>query len=255
MFHQIDSPEATRRNNGLSIVSALSQNMCQTEFKDLISETLRTKLADHLLVRLHDEDLQVRIKSAKLFHLFDLNFVLPRLVQTLSNTNTKARSAASSVCTRFLITCLLFKAIISLFECADINLPDLLSSLADTLRSISDASRKESPSLPSDIPVYGTRHLETPSDITTHSLHSQRVLYYYFFISLFQRDNTVDCVLDLTDKWAHKVRQECWEPSVAILLKKFFGSPSDSVFVRIFKALAPFIVSALPYVIFLLIQD
>lgn len=92
-FRRLDSGNNAQRKNALNLIAEVIKLSHDLSHLD---KRFRQSLAESLLRRLHDEELQTRTQTSKLFSHLDLEYILPRLVRLELDRNTKVRSAAHS---------------------------------------------------------------------------------------------------------------------------------------------------------------
>uniref|UniRef100_A0A6B2KXZ0 Uncharacterized protein n=1 Tax=Arcella intermedia TaxID=1963864 RepID=A0A6B2KXZ0_9EUKA len=80
------------RNNSISVLEEII--LCGNGFTDERNSTIGKKIARELLLRLHDQNLGVRIKAAKVFSFLDPSFIIPLLTEKMLSKDERVRSAA-----------------------------------------------------------------------------------------------------------------------------------------------------------------
>lgn len=159
------------------------------------SRVLDKRLCEELLARLHDEDIGLRVKAARLFGRVQPAFVAPRLCRMMGSRDDRVRSAAGS-------------AIVTLMSDA-IDTVDAALVLLDCIRH-GPSGESEMPQSPAEIGVAREAPVELPQESSRWQ----------------------DRVLNLIPRWASNLSDDAWMRLAPAVVDKVFSAPQDRVLVK-----------------------
>ncbi|ELR16027.1 HEAT repeat domain containing protein [Acanthamoeba castellanii str. Neff] len=205
IFRRLDSTDKTQRGHALAIlveVFKIDAKLAQGGGRR--STELSKRLADHLLKRLYDTELTLRLEASALFANLEPRDIVPALVRLVYDKDARVRSAAD-------------QALLALMQ----GHPDVtgtVSILLDHLceRHTSDEKR-ESSATKLTPGVIGT-----PKALPADTLQRREK----------QRDELAERVLRLVPKWAEKLPAHVWPSLISVLLSHLFARPEEPVIVK-----------------------
>eukprot|EP00698_Gefionella_okellyi_P010951 TRINITY_DN2869_c0_g1_i1.p1 TRINITY_DN2869_c0_g1~~TRINITY_DN2869_c0_g1_i1.p1 ORF type:complete len:591 (-),score=122.55 TRINITY_DN2869_c0_g1_i1:1640-3166(-) len=216
VFQRLDDDDAIVRRNVLSIIESVLQLDSQA-----IAGEMSRQLAELLLQRLGDDELQVRVGAAALFARLDAEFIFPRLLPLLLHKDARRRAAAD-------------EAIVTLI-CAHDNPCGAIMALLECVRQPL-SSQSETSSLSTAAPLVS---VSSPADISAHAmllLQQQQ--------KAEQQSNTapdeqlVERVLRLSPKWSEQLHVSRWPAIIQGVVRILFAAPSDTIVVQFMSSLS-----------------
>ncbi|RKO87606.1 hypothetical protein BDK51DRAFT_45605, partial [Blyttiomyces helicus] len=232
VFTRLDSDDPAKRRNALAVleeVFAIDRDVLAG------SPRLRDALVEHILPRLHDEDINLRKQAALLFshcskpapHRYRDNgelskssilsaswsfsiepaAIIPRLCALLTNSDPRVRSAAEV-------------ALVSILTEYRSGV-DAVFAFLEHARDVDRGKSEQSPYIP-----------KSPGEVAIPIASAGR-----------KKDDTsqiLDRLFRVANKWASVTTPAFWSVTIPLLVDKAYAAPNDAVIIRFLTAVAPF---------------